>query len=461
MLDPQEASGTMAEIESDDQDTVLYRAAGQGVFAGLLAAVASHWLWGINLLALVFFYAFGVAKLRGWAEQAAIITLIGTTVAYTAITEVLGLPTAEPSLKVGLIGLAVVLFLVYAFGAAALVNRARVRAFQNAAMNTVDVSRSQHWEEPYYSALRARLASGTSLRPLVIAPLAWIALAGLIAIWSDNRLLEAVLWGVAFYQTIVFGRLAQYAKRIQQPSAQSVLERASRPPILFLRPFALDALPVSSMGEDNPFELRYIISWLDKRTFEEHLSSAFEELGPMIAIGRPGEEVPPLGAAREYANDASWKALVLDRASASQFVIMEVDATKGMEWEIANVVKSVGLRRILIVLPPGADLYEPRSVDWYQRWTGLRARFDFLPDVSEASAAVLFDGAGRAVIVPADARSVPRTLEGIKRAWVEARGPFAVASGTTGPRPPDPVIAGPARGSSRRRRRRDAGRSEP
>jgi hypothetical protein len=229
----------------------------------------------------------------------------------------------------------------------------------------------------------------------------------------------ALAWGFAFFELLVFGRMVQYIKRLYQPRAEAVVARATRRPILFLRPFSLDALPISRIG-DTWRSYLWVTSWLDKRTFEEYLTDTFRDLGPVIAIGRPGEEVGLLGAAREYADDASWRDLVLRRASASQFVIMEVDATPGVEWELEEVSKLVGLQRVLIVLPP-LDTFEERSSEWYARWAKLRSRMDFLPEVSESTAAVLYESDGEPLLVAGEQSSVPRTLATVKRAWLETR----------------------------------------
>jgi hypothetical protein len=42
------------------------RAAGQGVFAGLVATSLSHWVWGLNLPILAFVFGVGISSLRSW-----------------------------------------------------------------------------------------------------------------------------------------------------------------------------------------------------------------------------------------------------------------------------------------------------------------------------------------------------------------------------------------------------------
>jgi hypothetical protein len=411
-------SRDVSEQSSVDQEARVYRGAGQGVFSGSLAAALTHLVWGLNAFILAFVYGFSMAKLRSWPELAGILAMIGTTVLYGTIYDVIKLDSLGGGLTVGLSVLAVIVFFTYVFTASALVNRARVRALQNSDTTAVDVERSQQWEERYFAPLRSKWGTDWHSAGLYIRPVASFALAIGISVWSDSRALESLAWGVAFFQALLFGRVVQYVRRLGQPSAPRAVAEAGRQPILFLRPFALDALPVSPIGDHwyaifNPF------AWLDKRTFEEHLGSTFKDLGPVIAVGRPGEEVAPLGAAREYADDVSWQQLVLDRAARSQFVIMEVDGTPGMVWELDHVTRLVGVQRILLILPPGEDLFETRSVEWYKRWAALQSRFEFLPEVSEDTAAVLYDAADRPVLVGGVKNSVPRSLAAIKKAWLE------------------------------------------
>jgi hypothetical protein len=43
----------------------------------------------------------------------------------------------------------------------------------------------------------------------------------------------------------------------------------------------------------------------EARTLEDVVEIALRQFGPVVAIGRPGESLPPTGAAREYVrNDA-------------------------------------------------------------------------------------------------------------------------------------------------------------
>ena len=120
---------------------------------------------------------------------------------------------------------------------------------------------------------------------------------------SDSRAWPALVVSVLVFHVVVFRRVVRYHQRLTQDGAGLVVGRSTRRPVLFLRPFALDALPLSPM--ESRGSLLKIFSWFDKRSFEEYLHDSFSDLGPMVAIGRPGEQLAVLGAAREYADDES------------------------------------------------------------------------------------------------------------------------------------------------------------
>src|SRR5262249_34344710 len=68
------------------------------------------------------------------------------------------------------------------------------------------------------------------------------------------------------------------------------LHGTPRRPVLFLRAFADDEMVVSLSD-------RSLMAGQEV-TFEEIIAQEFAQVGPVIAIGRPGERSPPPGAAR-------------------------------------------------------------------------------------------------------------------------------------------------------------------
>lgn len=74
-----------------------------------------------------------------------------------------------------------------------------------------------------------------------------------------------------------------------------------------------------------------------------------QRVGPVIAIGQPGESLPDLGAARMYVADDRWRATVDDLLSQSAVVLVRAGTTPNLWWEIEEVMKLVPRQRIMIV----------------------------------------------------------------------------------------------------------------
>jgi hypothetical protein len=330
--------------------------------------------------------------------------------------------------SIGLSLFAVALYVVYI---ASIVNRtvklrsrilARMGPLRTREALDLPLRDTEHWLEPTFAAVRAWKATGQLLLSRIVFPAVSrgvLAVAGLLlSVWFDNALLVGLSAGLFLYQSVAITRLGRYYQRLSLPGVGDVLAKDSRAPILFLRPFALDEVPVSPL-EDGWYGIRDISLSLDRRTFEEALKVVFDDIGPIIAIGRSGEGAAPIGAAREYTDDTSWQQRVLERADIAQFVIIACDATPSMIWEIQNVSKRLGLRRIVMVLPLDDHGYQKRAPEWYARWASLRDKFAFLPEVSDDAVAVMFDKDDAAIVVSSDASSLEKRLTTIKEAWLE------------------------------------------
>ena len=48
------------------------------------------------------------------------------------------------------------------------------------------------------------------------------------------------------------------------------------------------------------------------RTPEQELADILEHVGPVVAVGKPGEPLPELGAARLYVSHDEWQGKVHD-----------------------------------------------------------------------------------------------------------------------------------------------------
>jgi hypothetical protein len=127
------------------------------------------------------------------------------------------------------------------------------------------------------------------------------------------------------------------AKRYSAIDAEMALAKDDRAPILFLRSF-LDQFT----GNDR---------WIYVESDEELIYPVVKHLGPVIAIGQPGEFLPPLSASRLYINaDSDWHSVVKEYMARSQLVIISPSDTEGVIWEISTAFKLSRPKKVLLSL---------------------------------------------------------------------------------------------------------------
>ena len=114
-------------------------------------------------------------------------------------------------------------------------------------------------------------------------------------------------------------------------SAENELQSpGSRRPVLYLRSFALDQVPDA----------------------EQKVMRQLRHLGPVIAIGRPGEAIPPLGAARFYVDHTHWQAKVADIVKVAQLVVWATGTTEGLRWELNHLRQNLAPEKLVLWAHP-------------------------------------------------------------------------------------------------------------
>jgi hypothetical protein len=166
----------------------------------------------------------------------------------------------------------------------------------------------------------------------------------------------------------VSGYLFRTWKECQEPTADEAMALDQRPPILYLRPFQADALALTTLGTRSAANKRQVFGKLGilgfflstfllgygygrKRRAEELIVDMLAPLGPVIAIGRPGEKVPEMGASRLYVGDNNWKDVVRDFMSRSQLIVMFGGTTPGFAWEVTEAFRNAPFVPTILLLP--------------------------------------------------------------------------------------------------------------
>ena len=126
-----------------------------------------------------------------------------------------------------------------------------------------------------------------------------------------------------------------------------------RAPVVYLRSFQLDKrFARRQMG---------MVRVVSVCTEEEQLAKALREIGPVVAIGKPGERLPRLGAQRIYVEDADWQEQIRFWFARAALVLIQVpsEPTQGVTWEIDQSLNVVALDRLVFLV---SGIF--KSVDW-------------------------------------------------------------------------------------------------
>ena len=152
------------------------------------------------------------------------------------------------------------------------------------------------------------------------------------------RLIQHLFVGAIFTAGVL---LVLASRRHFTRRLEDVLSKDPREPVLFLRQFGDDDV----RHEDPTLPLSFA------RTFEERMVRSLGAIGPVVAIGRPGDHLPPPGAARIYLPNEAWQAEVSVFIDRSAFIALQTGDTPGIRWEVSQVVSRVRPSRLILVLP--------------------------------------------------------------------------------------------------------------
>ena len=167
-----------------------------------------------------------------------------------------------------------------------------------------------------------------------------------------------------FFMFFLSGSLYRRARRHALLPAQELRKKEHRPIVLFLRSFVDDQLKIRARAANGR-------SWLErfvKVTFEEVLVDHLWRYGPVVALGKPGDKFPPLGAARDYLPEESWQQKIEQLMTEADIIVVVLGRTEGLAWEITKLTELGLLSNLIFVLPPISE-------------ATLRIRWNYLCDV--------------------------------------------------------------------------------
>jgi len=85
---------------------------------------------------------------------------------------------------------------------------------------------------------------------------------------------------------------------------------------------------------------------------EQILARELRRCGPVIAIGRPDERLPELGAARIYASNDRWRDKIADVAHVSQLVVCATGTSEGLAWELSHMIATEPPEKLVLWAHP-------------------------------------------------------------------------------------------------------------
>jgi hypothetical protein len=211
------------------------------------------------------------------------------------------------------------------------------------------------------------------------------------------RFIVVLLWlaALAFFITPMLHMFGRRAQRMRARGAlQELLASGDKRPILYLRSFDIDQQAAKSALA----EVAGMVTPVD--TPEQELAKSLAPLGPMIAIGKPGERFPELGAARFYVTNDLWQQKIADAAAAARYVVLTTGITEGLRWEIGHLVRHLPPEKLIVWAHPQL-LNLPRA-EREREWTIFRNSLGTLfrkplPETLGATHFFRFDASGEPI----------------------------------------------------------------
>ena len=196
----------------------------------------------------------------------------------------------------------------------------------------------------------------------------------------QSEIARAAIW-LGIWTVPLLGGVAflELAERRAVTSAGALVSIDSRPPVLFLRSFQDDRLLVLAtwfevftwlmtglrMSVWNDFarvvaeqkagikyRARDLLNEIcRRRALEDILLLEFSNYGPIVAIGDPRHKTRYFGAAREFHEGEEWRQAVVEHMRKSRAIIIALDESEGVGWELETLAREGLLEKTLFLCP--------------------------------------------------------------------------------------------------------------
>jgi RNA polymerase subunit RPABC4/transcription elongation factor Spt4 len=205
---------------------------------------------------------------------------------------------------------------------------------------------------------------------------------------------HGIVVGIVYLPFAIIGsRLYNTAQRLSALRIVEIRKLDTRTPVLFVRSFSDDGISL-----ERRFSLVKLFA-PTTFTLEELIVNRSWSVGPVMAIGKPGEQLGPLGAAREYLEGDQWRDRIEVLMSESRLIVSVCGSTAGLLWEYRAIVRLGVLNKMLIVFPPLALLDANRRWQLLERSLWPR-RLGSLPTATKSKPLLaMFPNGGEPIVV--------------------------------------------------------------
>jgi len=181
-----------------------------------------------------------------------------------------------------------------------------------------------------------------------------------ILIW-----LSLVLYILAF--------IYRLGKKLSRPTFEQYLRNDTRKIILWLRSFKDDNLKIRNpKASFSFFSLDSHFKSIWGATYEEEIAYILFKLGPIISIDT--KEKKTLGATKEIVNEINWKEVVIERAKESRLILILLNSSKSLLWEINELPKYTSKDKFIYLLP-SYTIHE--KVNFKNSWNQIQKEVPF------------------------------------------------------------------------------------
>ena len=175
-----------------------------------------------------------------------------------------------------------------------------------------------------------------------------IGVAVVVRLGADMGIAPALAVALGFTLCTVGGAfLLRYARPRSARDAVRALRADPRQPVFYLRSFSHDA----TAAVVDPGRLPVTMAAAEIESREEGLVAALGTVGPVIAVGRPGEHIPPIGAARLYLPGDRWQPMVARIMDLSGLVVLRLGDGGGLRWEFERATRYLSAYKVIVLVP--------------------------------------------------------------------------------------------------------------